>query len=137
MIETSPSTAGPSAASALGGLATADPSRGYREELEHFAYCVRHGNAVELPRRQGPPAPLPRRGRPGRRRHRPDQQPRHAAEAADRVRPELVRLHLDKTPEGAPAIARRAEHAAWWMSRFPADLPGAVFIRVAQRFVRT
>ena len=31
--------------SALGGLATADPSRGYREELEHFAYCVRHGNA--------------------------------------------------------------------------------------------
>ena len=28
-----------------GGLATADPSRGYREELEHFAYCVRHGDA--------------------------------------------------------------------------------------------
>ena len=28
-----------------GGLATAEPSRGYREELEHFAYCVRHGNA--------------------------------------------------------------------------------------------
>ena len=43
---------------------------------------------LELPRRQGAPAPLPRRGRPGRRRHRPDQQPRHAAEAADRVRPE-------------------------------------------------
>ena len=45
VIETSPSTAGPSAAAALGGLATADPSRGYREELEHFAYCVRHGDA--------------------------------------------------------------------------------------------
>ncbi len=44
-LETSPSTAGPSKASALGGLATADPSRGYREELEHFAYCVRHGDA--------------------------------------------------------------------------------------------
>jgi predicted dehydrogenase len=45
-LETSPSTAGPAqAAAALGGLATADPSRGYREELEHFAYCVRHGNA--------------------------------------------------------------------------------------------
>ncbi len=44
-LETSPSTAGPSAAAALGSLATADPSRGYREELEHFAYCVRHGNA--------------------------------------------------------------------------------------------
>jgi predicted dehydrogenase len=45
VIETSPSTAGPSAATSLGGLATADPSRGYREELEHFAYCVRHGDA--------------------------------------------------------------------------------------------
>jgi predicted dehydrogenase len=44
VIETSPSTAGPTAASSLGGLATADPSRGYREELEHFAYCVRHGD---------------------------------------------------------------------------------------------
>ncbi len=44
VIEASPSTAGPSAAASLGGLATADPSRGYREELEHFAYCVRHGD---------------------------------------------------------------------------------------------
>jgi predicted dehydrogenase len=43
-LETSPSTAGPTAAAALGGLATADPSKGYREELEHFAYCVRHGS---------------------------------------------------------------------------------------------
>jgi len=45
VLETSPSTAGPTAASALGTLATAEPSRGYREELEHFAYCVRHGDA--------------------------------------------------------------------------------------------
>ena len=44
VIETSPSAAGPSAATSLGGLATADPSRGYREELEHFAYCIRHGD---------------------------------------------------------------------------------------------
>ncbi|GAC1450926.1 MAG: Gfo/Idh/MocA family oxidoreductase [Isosphaeraceae bacterium] len=44
VIETTPSTAGPSAATSLGGLATADPSRGYREELEHFAYCVRHAD---------------------------------------------------------------------------------------------
>ncbi len=47
VIEVSPSTAGPSAATAVGGLATADPSRGYREELEHFAFCVRHGNASD------------------------------------------------------------------------------------------
>ena len=44
-LETSPSLAGPTKASAVGALATADPSRGYREELEHFAYCVRHGDA--------------------------------------------------------------------------------------------
>jgi hypothetical protein len=44
-LETSPSTAGPTAASSLGGVATADPSRGYREELEHFAYCIRHGDS--------------------------------------------------------------------------------------------
>jgi predicted dehydrogenase len=47
VLETSPSTAGPSKASALGGLATAEPSRGYREELEHFAYCVRHGDSSD------------------------------------------------------------------------------------------
>ncbi len=44
-VEASPSAAGPSAATAYGALATADPSRGYREELEHFAFCVRNGNA--------------------------------------------------------------------------------------------
>ena len=44
-VEASPSAAGPSAAANYGALATADPSRGYREELEHFAYCIRHGNA--------------------------------------------------------------------------------------------
>jgi len=44
-LETSPSAAGPTEAAALGGLATADPSKGYREELEHFAYCVRHGDS--------------------------------------------------------------------------------------------
>jgi predicted dehydrogenase len=45
VMETSPSLAGPSAATAIGGLATADPSRGYREELEHFAYCIRRGDS--------------------------------------------------------------------------------------------
>ena len=45
VLETSPSRPARRAATALGGLATADPSRGYREELEHFAYCVRHGDA--------------------------------------------------------------------------------------------
>ena len=45
VIEASASTAGPSAAASLGGLAVADPSRGYREELEHFAFCVRNGDS--------------------------------------------------------------------------------------------
>ena len=44
-LEASPSAAGPTAASSLGGVAVADPSRGYREELEHFAYCIRNGNS--------------------------------------------------------------------------------------------
>ena len=44
VMETSPSLAGPSAASSIGGAAVADPSRGYREELEHFAYCIRNGD---------------------------------------------------------------------------------------------
>jgi predicted dehydrogenase len=48
-LETAPSTSNPTAASGLGAVATsgsgdAPPSRGYREELEHFAYCLRHGN---------------------------------------------------------------------------------------------
>jgi predicted dehydrogenase len=47
VLETSPSTAGPTKAAALGSLATVEPSRGYREELEHFAYCIRHGNAKD------------------------------------------------------------------------------------------
>jgi predicted dehydrogenase len=43
VLETSPSTAGPSKAAALGSLAAGEVvSRGYREELEHFAYCIRH-----------------------------------------------------------------------------------------------
>ena len=45
VIEASPSTAGPSTATSLGGLATNDVSRGYREELEHFAFCIRHGDS--------------------------------------------------------------------------------------------
>jgi predicted dehydrogenase len=107
VLETSPSLAGPSAASALGTLATADPSRGYREELEHFAYCVRHGDA-------------------SRYHDDKDHQPRCRGEVAlaDAVialttniamhqnrriefEPEWFDYKSSKTPEGAPAIARR------------------------------
>ncbi len=44
---TSPSMAGPSQAQAVGAMAAGDsqpPSRGYREELEHFAWCIRYGD---------------------------------------------------------------------------------------------
>ena len=107
VLETSPSLAGPSAASALGSLATADPSRGYREELEHFAYCIRHGNASNYHDDK-------------------EHQPRCRGEVAlaDAVialttniamkqnrriefDPEWFDYKSDKTPEGAPAIARR------------------------------
>ena len=43
-------TAGPTAAAALGGRAMAELLRGYREELEHFAYCVSPRQSVEPPR---------------------------------------------------------------------------------------
>ena len=99
--------AGPTAAAALGSLATADPSRGYREELEHFAYCVRHGNASNYHDDK-------------------DHQPRCRGEVAlaDAVialtsniamrqnrriefDPDWFDYKSDKTPEAAPAIARR------------------------------
>ena len=49
VLETSASTSNPTAAAGLGAVATGGyggepPSRGYREELEHFAYCIRHGD---------------------------------------------------------------------------------------------
>ncbi len=106
VLETSPSLAGPSAASALGTLATADPSRGYREELEHFAYCVRHGDA-------------------SRYHDDKDHQPRCRGEVAmaDAIIALTTNMAMrqnrriefdpawfdpksDKTPEAAPAIAR-------------------------------
>ncbi|WP_152050883.1 Gfo/Idh/MocA family protein [Tautonia marina] len=46
-LATSPSLAGPSQAQSLGAMAAGPgdlPSRGYREELEHFAYCIRNGD---------------------------------------------------------------------------------------------
>jgi predicted dehydrogenase len=108
VIETSPSTAGPTAASALGGLATADPSRGYREELEHFAYCVRHGKESDYHADK-------------------DHQPRCRGEVAlaDAVialtsniamrqkrriefDPKWFDYQSPETPESAPAIAQRA-----------------------------
>ncbi len=47
-METSPSLAGATGAVVPGTMASGDaPSRGYREELEHFAYCVRNGNAKD------------------------------------------------------------------------------------------
>ena len=48
VIEASPSAAGPTVASAVGTIATDAPSRGYREELEHFAFCIRNGNQSDF-----------------------------------------------------------------------------------------
>ncbi len=46
VMVTNPSAPAPTSddEASLGGLAIADPSRGYREELEHFAWCLRNGN---------------------------------------------------------------------------------------------
>ena len=102
VLETSPSLAGPSAASVAGQPGHGRPlprlSRGAR------ALRLLHPprQRLELPRRQGAPAPMPRRGRPGRRRHRADHQPRHEAEPPDRVRPRVVRLQVGQDPRRHP-----------------------------------
>jgi predicted dehydrogenase len=107
VMETGPSLAGPSEAAALGALATAEPSRGYREELEHFAYCVRHGNASNF-------------------HEDTDHQPRCRGEVAladavialssNLAMRQKRRIEFDprwfdyksaETPESAPALARR------------------------------
>lgn len=47
VMETSASWAGPSSATSIAGVSVdGKPYRGYREELEHFAYCVRHGDST-------------------------------------------------------------------------------------------
>jgi predicted dehydrogenase len=107
VLETSPSTAGPSKATALGGLATAEPSRGYREELEHFAYCVRHGDSSDpyadtehLPRCRGEVALA-------------DAVIALSSNIAMRERrrvefdPDWFDYKSPKTPDGTPAIARK------------------------------
>jgi len=47
-LETSPSLAGSSAAAVGATGGDYAPSRGYREELEHFAYCVRNNTSERL-----------------------------------------------------------------------------------------
>ena len=122
VLETSPSTAGPTAAASLGGLATADPSRGYREELEHFAYCVRHGDPsdfhrfAKLPRAEFEKSAeakrrpsLPWRGRARRRRHRAHQQHRHGDASTHRVQTRVVRIRISRCPRRlAGRLARKA-----------------------------
>ena len=113
-LETSPSTAGPTAAAALGGLATADPVARLSRRARAFRLLRAPRQCLELSRRQRAPAALPRRGRPGRRRHRAHEQHRHAAEPADRLRPALVRLQVARDPgrarrrSPAPKLSRAA-----------------------------
>jgi predicted dehydrogenase len=47
-IETSPSAAGASGPAVPGTASDEAPSRGYREELEHFAYCIRSNKSDRI-----------------------------------------------------------------------------------------
>ena len=47
-VETSPSAAGASGPAVPGTAYEEAPSRGYREELEHFAYCIRTNKADKI-----------------------------------------------------------------------------------------
>jgi hypothetical protein len=46
-METSPSLAGQTGVAVPGTIDGEIPSRGYREELEHFAFCLRRGNQAD------------------------------------------------------------------------------------------
>ena len=70
----------PSRKPATGG----NTSRGYREEIEHWAWCIRNPDS-------GPQAALHAGSGDGRRHHRAHQQPGDRRRQADRVRPGLVR----------------------------------------------
>ena len=115
VVEASPSAAGPSAASSLGGLRHGRPLARLSRGAGALRLLHPQRQPVELPRRpRRAQAPLPRRGRPGRRRDRPDQQHRHAAEAADRVQPE----------RGSTGSRPRSPRAPPARSPATADLPG-------------
>ena len=101
---------GPTLDTQASGAPTAAPrapaagkvSRGYAEELEHWAWCIRHP-------RPGEPAPLRPEGGPGRRRDRPDgQHGRPARHARIEFKKEWFDIHSDETPEDVkPARASR------------------------------
>ena len=81
-LDTQASGAPTAAAKSAGGGAKV--SRGYTEELEHWAWCIRNP-------RPGEPAPLRSEGGPGRRRDCPDDQHGRPPRRADRVQEGVVR----------------------------------------------
>lgn len=52
VLEAGPTTGGPAMATSVAGASTAPVSRGYREEMEDFAYCVRHWSESKADRRR-------------------------------------------------------------------------------------
>jgi predicted dehydrogenase len=98
---TGPATGGPTLDTQASGSATAGPkvSRGYAEELEHWAWCIRHPDPKNQPR-CGPEAAMAdaiialtanRAARSGRR---------------IEFKKEWFDIHSDETPEGSPPSTR-------------------------------
>ena len=95
-MATSPSMAGAQGVSVPGTVDNEIPSRGYREELEHFRVLRAERQQVGLLRacghvgREAAAATVPRRGGAGGRGDRPDVEPGDARGASDRLRLGLV-----------------------------------------------
>ena len=75
-----------------GGSAGGVVSRGYREEMEDFAFCVRQWDTKGqgVLRQTAAAAALPRRGGDGGRDHRADGQPGDARHEGERNQPERI-----------------------------------------------
>ncbi len=69
-------------------------SRGYTEEMEHWAWCIRNFDFEHNKPK------LPSRGRPGRRGDRLDHQHGHAASNVIEFKEEWFDIDSDETPEG-------------------------------------
>ena len=81
---------------AVAQAATAEnTSRGYTEEIEHWAWCIRNPDP-------GTSAALHAGGRPGRRRDRAHHQHRHRQKRPHRLPARWFDIDSDETPEGEP-----------------------------------
>ena len=92
----------PEGSAGNGGDLATNVSRGYTEEMEHFAHCIRTKNFASPRKRAACGAPARRHGG---RDHGAHREPRDEAQETDRVQAGMVRLRRsDAVPENDTSI---------------------------------